>query len=76
MSYTADRTFSARLDCHYLLLAPSVVDSHTPLVVALHGFGANPETMLQLTPRLFETPPVIASLQGPNQFFFAQRTGR
>jgi predicted esterase len=69
MSDTADRTFWARLDCHYLLLAPAVVDSQTPLVVALHGFGANPETMLQLTARLFETPPVITSLQGPNQFF-------
>jgi predicted esterase len=69
MSDIADRTFSARLDCHYLLLAPPVVDSQTLLVVALHGFGANAETMLKLTARLFETPPVIASPQGPNQFF-------
>jgi len=65
-----DHTFSARLDCHYLLLAPDTVDAHTPLVVALHGFGGNPETMLQLTARLFANSAVIASLQGPNQFFF------
>src|SRR6516164_3904970 len=64
-----DRIFSARLDCHYLLLKPSAIDSHTALVIALHGFGANPETMLQLTARLFDGQPVIASLQGPNQFF-------
>jgi predicted esterase len=73
-----DRTFSARLDCHYLLRAPDVVDAQTPLVVTLHGFGGNPETMLQLTARLFHQPPVIAALQGPYQFFLnakAQEAG-
>lgn len=64
-----DQTFSARLDCHYLLLAPEILDTRTRLVVALHGFGANPETMLQLTARLFAESAVIASIQGPNQFF-------
>lgn len=64
-----DRAFTARLDCHYLLRAPETVDARTPLVVALHGFSSNPEVMLALTARLFETPAVIASLQGPNQFF-------
>jgi predicted esterase len=69
MSEIQDRTFSARLDCHYLLHAPDVVDAHTPLVVTLHGFGTNPGGMLQPTARLFGGNPVIASLQGPNQFF-------
>ena len=64
-----DRTFSAGLDCHYLLLAPEAVDSQTPLILTLHGFGANPGAMLHLTARLFELQPVIAALQGPNQFF-------
>jgi len=74
MADVADYHFSARLDCHYLLLAPDIVNAGTPLVVALHGFGMNPEIMLQLTPRLFESPPVIASLQGPNQFFLDPTT--
>jgi predicted esterase len=69
-----DRSFSARLDCHYLLSAPPSVDGQTPLVLTLHGFGANPETMLHLTARLFDSPPVIASLQGPNQFFLPPET--
>src|ERR1035441_1170381 len=69
MSDTFDRTFPARLDCHYLLQAPDIVDARTPLVVALHGFGANPETMLHLTARLFDRPPVLAALPGPYQFF-------
>ncbi len=68
-----DRTFSARLDCHYLLRAPDVVDARTPLVVTLHGFGENPETMLHLTARLFDSPPVIAALQGPYQFFLGAK---
>jgi phospholipase/carboxylesterase len=64
-----ERAFTARLDCHFLLRRPDVVDARTPLVVALHGFGAGPEVMLALTARLFSEPPVIASLQGPYQFF-------
>ena len=74
MSDPLDRTFSARLDCHYRLQAPDLVDRRTPLVVTLHGFGENPETMLHLTARLFDTPPVIAALQGPYQFFLSAKT--
>lgn len=69
MPEVTERAFSARLDCHYLLRAPDVVDPQTPLVVTLHGFGARPEAMLFLTERLFPTQPVIASVQGPFQFF-------
>jgi predicted esterase len=65
------RGFPARLDCHYLLQEPEHVDERTPLVVTLHGFGGNPETMLKLTERLFVTPPVIAAMQGPYQFFLS-----
>lgn len=83
MPVPADRAFSARLDCHYLLLQPPDVNPHTPLVIALHGFGANPESMLDLTARLFvpeapiaalDSQPVIVSLQGPNQFFLGAGT--
>jgi len=69
MQNIVDQSFSARLDCHYLLLAPESIDEHTALVVTLHGFGANPENMLQLTTRLFGNSAVVAALQGPNQFF-------
>jgi len=74
MSEIQDRTFSARLDCHYLLHMPDVVDAHTLLVITLHGFGANPGAMVQPTARLFERQPVIASIQGPNQFFLGDAT--
>lgn len=79
MPVPADRAFSARLDCHYLLLTPPLVSPQTPLVITLHGFGSNPEAMLDLTERLFaaeapDSQPVVVSLQGPNQFFLGAAT--
>ena len=69
MAHHSEHTFSARLDCRYLLRAPEARDSQTPLVVTLHGFGMNPEIMLELTARLFDSEPVIVALQGPYPFF-------
>jgi predicted esterase len=63
------RTFTARLDCHYLLDAPAEVAPGALLAVTLHGFGQNPETMLRLTRLLLGPRHVIASVQGPNQFY-------
>jgi phospholipase/carboxylesterase len=68
------RTFSARLDCHYLLHAPPDVDASTLLVATLHGFGSNPEVMLRLTGGMFGPGHAIAALQGPNQFFLSQNS--
>lgn len=69
MIQPVDRTFSARLDCHYRLLTPDVIDERTLLVVTLHGFGASPELMMRPTQRLFGTRPVMAALEGPYRFF-------
>ena len=44
--------FSARLDCHYLVRAPQAIDGRTALVLTLHGFGQDAETMLPLTEKL------------------------
>ena len=63
------RTFSARLDCHYLLRPAAEGDGSTLLVAALHGFGSNPEVMLRLTEGLLGPRPVIAAIQAPSQFF-------
>jgi predicted esterase len=62
-------TFSARLDCHYLLHLPETIGSRTLLVVALHGFGSNAETMLRLAATMFGEDHALASLEGPNQFY-------
>ena len=63
------RTFSARLDCHYLLRLPDTIDSRTLLVLTLHGFGQSAEIMMPLTTRMFGPHHAVAALQGPNQFF-------
>src|ERR1035441_6839408 len=65
-------SFTARLDCRYLLHAPESVDDRTVLVATLHGFSANPEVMLRLTALMMGPRHVIAAVQGPNQFYLAQ----
>lgn len=65
-------SFTARLDCRYLLHAPQAVDDHTLLVAALHGFSANPEVMLRLTAGLLGPRHVLAAIEGPNQFYLSQ----
>jgi len=62
-------TFAARTDCHYLLRAPDRIDERTALVVTLHGFGSTPEAMLRLTAPLVGERHMIASLEGPHQFY-------
>ena len=71
MSLDAPRncTFTARLDCQYLLHTPEETGPRTLLLAALHGFGGTAEEMLRLTGILAGEGHVIASLQGPNQFF-------
>jgi predicted esterase len=65
-------SYTARLDCRYLLHAPEAIDDRTLLVAALHGFSANPEVMLRLTAAMLGPRPVIAALEGPNQFYLSQ----
>ncbi len=71
-------TFSARLDCRYLLRPPAPAGPATLLVAALHGFGQTPDSMLHLTAKMFGAQHAIASIEGPNQFFLdakAQEVG-
>src|SRR5262249_54868623 len=67
-------TFSARLDCHYLLYRPETVTDKTVLAVALHGFGQTPETMLRLTGLMLGWRHALAAVQGPDQFYMSQTT--
>ena len=62
-------SFEARLECHYLLHAPAEVDERTLLVLALHGYGSNPEVMLRLTKTMLGDRHAIASVQAPSQFY-------
>lgn len=66
-----ERTFSARLDCRYLLQAGSPGGG---LVVTLHGFGSTPEVMLRLTGQLVGPRHAIAALEAPHGFFLGPHT--
>lgn len=76
MKEPVERSFPARLDCHYLLQEPEAVTGAMPLVVTLHGFGQNPRPMLHVTERLFERAAVIVALEGPYRFFLGQKDSR
>jgi predicted esterase len=67
-------TFPAALECRYLLQAPPHVAPNPLIVLALHGYGSNPEDMLRLTTALvgeshIGQPLVTASLSAPNQHY-------
>jgi predicted esterase len=50
---------------------PSVVDARTLLVLALHGYGSNPEVMLRLSTMALGEDAIIASLRAPNQHYLS-----
>ena len=61
-----ERSFAAPLECRYLL-RPG--ESGGALVVALHGYGQDAETMLKLTERMVGPRHSIAALEGPYGFY-------
>lgn len=63
------------LEAEYLLDVPEDVDGRTLLILALHGYGQNPEEMLRLAKIGVGEGSIIASLRGPNQFYLGGRPG-
>ncbi len=66
---TEQHTFTAPLDCRYLLHIPADIGPKSRLVAALHGYGMNPESMLRLTVGLLGAEHVVAAIQAPNQYY-------
>jgi predicted esterase len=62
---------SVTLPVSYLLQAPPRVDQRTLLVLALHGFGSNPEVMLRLSVPAVGDNSIVASLRAPNQHYLS-----
>jgi len=59
-------------EAEYLLHEPAKPGESTLLVLALHGYGSNPEAMLRLSEMaLGGEDAIIASLRGPNQFYLS-----
>jgi predicted esterase len=62
-------TVQVQLEAGFLLHAPAQVDEKTLLVLALHGYGSNPEVMLRLSIPAVGEDCVVASLRAPNQSY-------
>lgn len=61
--------FSEPLTCRYLLAVPEKLPSKPVIVLTLHGYGSNAETMLRLTVPILSADVIVASLQAPNQHY-------
>jgi len=62
-------TFTATLDCRYLLHVPDSRERNDVIVLALHGYGMTPESMLRLTVGLVGASCTVAALQAPFQHY-------
>ena len=63
-------TFRIATEYHYVSSIPN--SAHSLLVLALHGYGMNATTMMDLTAPVFGDFAAIASIQAPNQFYLQQ----
>lgn len=66
----AERYTEQRINLYYDLYVPDTgVQGPRPLLIALHGYEGNKESMMALARKINSDDLVIASLQGPNSFF-------
>ncbi len=66
---TEQHTFTAPLECRYLLHVPEDIASNPRLIATLHGYSSNPEAMLRLTVGLVGSQHVVAAIQAPYQHY-------
>jgi len=66
--------FETPLRCRYLLDVPDDA-AHPLLVLALHGYGSNPEAMLRLTVPLVGPGNIVAAIQAPFQHYLGDKPG-
>ena len=64
-----ERTTQQRTNLYYDLYVPDGDAGPRPLLIALHGYEGNKESMMGLARKINSNDLIIASLQGPNSFF-------
>jgi predicted esterase len=71
-----ERFLTARVRCYYDIEEPpsNRAGRKWPLLIALHGFQGNKDSMMRLARRIADDRMVVASLQAPYQFWF--KTGK
>lgn len=66
-----EKSLLAPIRCYYELEVPREANrkKRWPLLIALHGYEGNKDSMMRLARRIAGGCIVVISLQGPNQFF-------
>lgn len=65
-----EKSTRQQIDLYYDLYIPEEESSRPrPLLIALHGYEGNKESMMALARKINSRDYIIASLQGPNSFF-------
>jgi predicted esterase len=65
-----EKSAEQRINLYYDLFAPDEAAlKPRPLIIALHGYEGNKESMMGLARRINSRDFIIASVQGPNAFF-------
>jgi predicted esterase len=65
-----------QINIHYDLYVPDEKsDKPRPLIIALHGYEGNKESMMALARKINSRDYIIASVQGPNSFFAGEGEG-
>ncbi|HWC77260.1 MAG TPA: hypothetical protein VG778_07355 [Blastocatellia bacterium] len=69
-----EKSTSQQINLHYDLYVPDQEENRSrPLLIALHGYEGNKESMMSLAMKINSKDYIIASLQGPNSFFAGER---
>ncbi|MEK6324326.1 MAG: dienelactone hydrolase family protein [Acidobacteriota bacterium] len=65
-----EKTTEQRINLYYDLYLPNADELEPrPLLIALHGYEGNKESMMALAQKINSSDFIIASVQGPNGFF-------
>lgn len=67
-----EQFLNARIRCYYELALPLPhrAKKRWPLLIALHGFQGNKDSMMRVARRIADGKMIVISLQGPYQFWF------
>src|SRR5713101_831877 len=69
MEMIVERSTEQLTKLYYDLYVPDGDSNPRPLLIALHGYEGNKESMMALARKINSSDLIIASVQGPNAFF-------
>ncbi len=72
---TTDQSVTAEINLYYDTFVPKTAEKPAPLLIAVHGYGAHKIYMMREARLIAPEDFVLASIQGPNQFFSKGRNG-